>query len=172
MKISQHIDLLLTSLIVVLLVIFSFAAYSRLLILSFFVGPMRFSHWLSIIGTAYIAVAVVLFVVLMRSQNANRKRLLRFHIFGNLLFFALISLHFASQVSRPSIPDLGTGLAMYIAMGLQVATGFTQRFSPQSPLLSKLFNAKTNMFIHAGLVLVFFIVILFHVLHGFGIAPF
>ena len=169
MKISQHIDFLLAALIVVLIVFFSYAAYSHMMVLSFFVGPYRFSHWLTIIGTAYIAVAVPIFVFGVRSSNSGRAWLMRFHMYGNIVFFGLISMHFAAQVGRPTLPELGTGVAMYVAMALQIATGFTQRFRSQSPIYNRLVNAKTNMFIHAGLVLVFYAVILFHVLHGLRI---
>lgn len=171
LKISHHWDFLLAILIVIVIVILSFLTYNRTVILNFFVGPYRFSHWLSIIGTIYIAIANPLFVIFKRSFHANWPRLIRFHMFGNLMFFALISLHFAAQTGRPATnyPELGTGLAMFIAMALQVASGFTQRFRSQRPTFKKLFNAKTNKFIHASLVMAFYIVILFHVLHGLGI---
>lgn len=171
MRLSHHIDLLLATLIVVLVFFFSFATYSRMMTLNTVIGPYRFFHWLSIIGTIYIAIATPLFVVLKRSFHANWSRLIRFHIFGNLIFFALISIHFAVQIGRPAnnYPNLGTGLAMFVAMTLQVASGFTQRFRSQRRWCKKLINAKTNQFIHASLIIVFYIAIIFHVLHGLGI---
>ena len=171
MRISNHIDFLLATLIVVIAFFLSFAIYTRMMTLNSFMGPYRFSHWLSIIGTIYIALATPLFVVLKRVFHANWSRLFRFHMFGNLIFFALISMHFAVQVGRPAdrYPVLGTGLAMFVAMALQVASGFTQRFRSQGRWYEKLVNARANQFIHAGLVVVFYIVIVFHVLHGLGI---
>jgi hypothetical protein len=171
MKISHHLNFLLATLIVIVIVILSFLTYEHVLILNYRIGSYRFSHWLSIIGTIYIAIATPLFVILKRSFHTNWLQLTRFHIFGNLLFFALISLHFAAQMGRSatSFPELGTGLALFIAMALQVASGFTQRFRSQRASLQKLFNVQTNRFIHASLVMVFYLVIVFHVLHGFGI---
>ena len=166
MRISPHIDFLLAVLIVIVTISFSFATYMRWVGMSFFMGPLRFSHWLTIIGTSYIAIATPAFIILKRSYPQKMKELFRFHIFGNLVFFVLISIHFANQMGRPAtnFPDLGTGLALYIAMALQVASGFTQRFP-----FTKRINHKTNRFVHASLIMVFYIVILFHVLHGFGI---
>jgi hypothetical protein len=59
---------------------------------------------------------------------------------------------------------LGTGLAIYIAMTLEVVSGFAERF----PLIKQI-DHKTNKFIHASLVMVFFVVIIFHVLTALGI---
>jgi hypothetical protein len=170
MKIN-HLDLISAALIIVFTIFFSYLIYTRTFVLGFFVGPFRFSHWLSIIGTIYIAVATPLFVVLKRRKNANWIKLVRFHIFGNLLFFGFISLHYAAQMSRGiNSIDVGTGAAMYTAMALQVALGFTTRFRIQAAWYNKLFNTRTNRFIHASLVMVFYIVILFHVIHGLNIA--
>jgi hypothetical protein len=162
---NNYLDFLLAILIVSITVFFSIAAYMRWMGLSFFVGSLRFSHWLSIIGTIYIAIATPAFVILKRFHPQKMSNLYRFHIFGNLAFFTLISIHFASQMGRPvtAFPDLGTGLAMYIAMALQVASGFTQRFR-----FTERTSLKTNMFVHSSLVMVFYIVMVFHVLHGFG----
>jgi len=170
LKISHHVDFLLATTIIIITVILSFLTYNRTMILSFLISPFRFSHWLSIVGTVYIAAATPIFVILKRSPNANWLRLTRFHLFGNLIFFGLISIHFAAQLGRTgaNYPDLGTGLAMFVAMALQVTLGFTQRFRSQKAPFSKLFNFNTNKFIHASLVMVFYLVIVFHVLHGLG----
>lgn len=126
---------------------------------------MRFSHWLTIIGTSYIAIATPAFVLLKRFYPERMRRNIRFHIFGNLLLYTLISIHFAAQVGRPltAYPPLGMGLAMYIAMTLEVISGFAARF----PLIKQI-SFKTNRFIHAGLVLIFYMVIGFHVLDVLG----
>lgn len=161
----KHIDFLLALIIILIVASLSVTVYLHWLGLGFFLGQFRFSHWLTIIGASYIAIATSTFVVLKRVYPQKTKGLYRFHIFGNLLFFTLVSIHFASQMGRPeaNFPALGTGLAMYVAMTLQVASGFTQRFMSVNPHL------KINKFVHAGLIVVFFGVILFHVLHGLGI---
>lgn len=171
MKISHHIDFLIALSIVIIAVVFSLLTYQRIISVNFFIGPLRFSHWLSIIGTIGIAIATPLFTLLKRSFFPSWTKITRFHIFGNLIFFSLITIHFANQVARPasSFPELGTGLAMFVAMDLQIMLGFTQRFRSQRRLYKKLINLNTNKFIHASLVMVFYAVILFHVLHGLKI---
>jgi hypothetical protein len=157
--------------IVVAGVVLSFLVYDRVLRVNFFVGTLRFSHWLSIIGTIGIAVATPLFTLLKNSSYSTYLRMLRIHIFGNLVFFTFILFHFATQIARPAtnFPELGSGLALLIAMSIQVASGFTQRFRSSRPLYKRMFNPKTNKFVHASLVMVFYFAIIFHVLHGFGL---
>jgi hypothetical protein len=159
-------EFLLALLIVIVTAAFMVAAFMHWINACFFVGPLRFSHLLTIIGTSYIAIGTPAFVVLKRYYPLKFKGLLRYHIFGNLLFFMLISIHFAAQVSRPAAfyPTLATGLALYIAMTIEVISGFAERF----PLIKQI-NHKTNQFIHASLVMVFFLVILIHVLDVLGI---
>jgi hypothetical protein len=162
----KHSEFLLALLIVIVTALFMVAAFTHWINVSFFVGTLRFSHWLAIVGTTYIAIDTPAFVVLKRFNPEKYKGLLRYHIFGNLIFFGLISIHFASQLGRPSafFPTLGTGLALYIALTLEVLTGFAERF----PLIKQI-NHKTNQFVHASLVMVFFVVILIHVLDVLGI---
>jgi hypothetical protein len=71
--------------------------------------------------------------------------------------------------SPSSFPELGTGLAMIVAMSLQIGFGFAQRFGSLGRLGNRSFNVKTVKFVHASLVMVFYLIILFHVLHGFKI---
>ena len=87
-------------------------------------------------------------------------------MFGNLLAFMLISLHFASQISRPasSYPELGTGIVLYIAMVLLVGTGFLQRFQ-----LIPSIKPQSYRFIHVGSAVAFYLIIIVHILHGLAI---
>jgi hypothetical protein len=132
----------------------------------FLVGPFRLSHWFSWIGTIYIAVAVPTIAFLKKRFPEKYQALYRVHIFGNSMAFLLISLHFASQISRPagSYPPLGTGLVLYSAMVLLVGTGILQRFHL---LLSV--KPQTLRFLHIGSALAFYLTIVVHVLHGLGI---
>jgi hypothetical protein len=160
-------DFSLAIIIVLGAAFFASATYLHLITVSFFVGPLRLAHWFGIIGTIYIALATPLFVFMKKAYPKRTMGLYRFHILGSLLAFGLISIHFAAQIDRPAIsfPDLGTGLAMYIAMALQITTGFTQRF--RFKLVNRI-NLKTNMFIHASLIMPFYIIIILHTLHGLG----
>ena len=87
-------------------------------------------------------------------------------MFGNLFAFALISLHFTSEISRPIeyFPNLGTGLALYIALILLVVTGIFQRF----PLSLKT-KAQTYRFLHTGAAVTVYLIIVIHILHGLGV---
>jgi hypothetical protein len=164
MKIKNK-DFLLALLIIIVAVSFSIIVYLRWIGMGFFIGQFRLSHWLTIIGSSYIAIATPIFIILRRIYPQKTRILFRFHIFGNLVLFAFILIHFASQMGRPAtnFPELGTGLVMFIAMALQVTSGFTQRFFPINR------NPKTLKFIHASLIIIFYAAILFHVLHGLGI---
>ena len=57
-------EFLLALLIVIVTACFMLITHFHLITVSFFVGPLRFSHWLAIIGTSYIAIDTPAFVVL------------------------------------------------------------------------------------------------------------
>jgi uncharacterized membrane protein YidH (DUF202 family) len=130
------------------------------------IGPFRVMHWFVWIGTIYIALVVPTIAILKKRLPSKYVTLFRVHVFGNLLAFVLVSLHFASQISRPqtSFPQLGTGLALYIIMILLVATGFTHRFQ-----LIPQIKSQTRKFVHVGLTFSFYIIIGIHILHGLNI---
>ena len=127
------------------------------------IGPFRVMHWFVWIGTLYIAFVVPTIAILKKRFPNRYMTLFRVHVFGNLFAFLLVSLHFASQISRPSTsyPQLGTGLALYIIMILLVATGFAHRFE-----LIPQIKSQTRKFIHVGLTFSFYIIIGIHILHG------
>ena len=137
----------------------------RVIHFGYFVGPLRANHWFVLLGTFYVAITVPLIAKLKQKYSSKFLTLFRLHVFGNLLAFVLISLHFAGQVSRPAAfyPDLGTGLTLYIIMMFLVATGFTHRFN----LIPKI-KSQTRKYVHVGLSFSFYIVIIIHTLHGFG----
>jgi hypothetical protein len=131
----------------------------------YFVGPFRANHWFVWIGTLYVAFTVPIIAVSKKRYPSKFLALFRLHVFGNLLAFLLISLHFSGQIDRPAAfyPDLGTGLALYVIMILLVATGFTHRFQ-----LIPQIKSQTRRFVHIGLSFSFYIIIGIHVLHGLG----
>jgi hypothetical protein len=171
LNIKHHIDFLIAITIIVIAFILSIVVYGRILRVNFFVADLRFSHWLGIVGTIGIAIATPLYTILKHRYPVNYVKLTRFHIFGNLIFFTFILFHLATQLARPltNFPELGSGIAMFIAMSLEIISGFTQRFKSQRPFYRKLINPATNKFFHASLVMVFYAIIVFHVLHGLGI---
>jgi len=138
--------------------------YLRLFNLNFSVGPFRLTHWFTWIGTLFIAVYIPIYHVMKQKYPTKYITLTRIHVFGNLLSFMLITTHFAQQMSRSTLPDLGTGLVLYIVMPLLVLTGYLQRFR-----ISKSFKPQTNRVVHVALALTFYITIVVHILHGMGI---
>jgi hypothetical protein len=132
----------------------------------FFLGPFRLSHYFVWIGALYIALAVPIVASSKRKRPNMYKSFLRIHVFGNLIAFLLISLHFTGQIGRPAAfyPDLGTGLVLYIAMLLLVGTGFAQRFH----LIPRI-KPQTYRFVHTSLAVAFYLTIIVHILHGLGI---
>lgn len=143
-----------------------YAYFNRWFSFSYFIGPLRAIHYIAIAGTLYVAVSVPLIALLKRRYPQKYVALTKAHVFMNLFCFLLISLHFAGQLGRPAefYPELGTGLALYIAMVLQVLSGLIIRFSSRQSL-----KPLTSRSLHIGLALVFYIVIVIHFLHGFNI---
>ena len=152
--------LLIATVIVMLVVILHWVR------IGFFVGPFRLNHWFVWIGTIYVAIAVPVIAILKKRHPQRYGALFRTHVFGNLLAFMLISLHFASQIARPadSYPELGTGLALYVAMVLLVGTGFLQRFQ-----LIPSIKPQSYRLVHMGSAVAFYLIIIVHILNGLAI---
>ncbi|WNZ29801.1 MAG: hypothetical protein IAX21_02790 [Candidatus Bathyarchaeota archaeon] len=131
----------------------------------FIIGPYRFNHWLGWIGTIFIATYVPLFVLLKPKYIRRIRLLLGIHVVGNLIAYLLITIHFASQISRPAAfyPTLGTGVVQFIFLIILVTTGILQRFN----LLSN--YRKKWLFLHRSSVLALLMILLFHILHGLGL---
>ncbi len=154
----------LAVLLVLATAIASIGNYFRWWDLHFYIGPYYFHHWVGWAGGVYIAVFTPVYSVLKHRSPHHLRTLVKIHTFGNLIAFLLIAIHFTQQVGRPPefAPVLGTGLALFIIVALIVFTGFMNRFRLASALV------KTWRFIHVGLSLSFYIVLLIHVLHNVG----
>ena len=126
------------------------------------VGQNRLNHWLGWFGFLFILVHIPLFVTLKRKYVNKIRLFLGIHVLGNLLAYMLITIHFASQISRPAqfYPDLGTGLTLYTFMIVLVTTGFLQRFN----LLNRF--RRNWRFLHTSSVMALLVIILIHILHG------
>lgn len=159
-------ELLVSVLIIIITIVLLFAYYNRWFSLAYTVGPFRAIHYLAFAGTLYVAISVPIIAYFKRRYPQKYETLTKTHMFMNLIAFLLISLHFAGQIGRPasSYPELGTGLALYIAMILQVLTGLFYRFNGK-----RFLKPMTNRFLHIGLALVFYIVIIIHILHGLSV---
>jgi hypothetical protein len=164
-KIIRSVEFWAALSIIIVTIILTIADGLKWIHFGFFVGPFRLNHWFVWIGTLYIAFIVPIIAISKKQYPSKFLALFRLHVFGNLLAFLLISLHFSGQINRPAefYPDLGTGLALYIAMILLVATGFTHRFQ-----LIPQIKSQTRRFFHIGLSFSFYIIIVIHILHGLG----
>jgi hypothetical protein len=143
----------------------SFGTAYRWFDIRFRIGSYFFTHWLAWIGTVFIAVYTPLYYVVKRRQPSWLKTLIPTHMFGNIISFALISMHLAQQLTRPAQfpPDLGTGVALFIVMLTLVITGFLHRFRIITSLVP-----HQNRFLHISVTTAFYIVIIIHILQGIG----
>ncbi len=165
MNILKRLGLTVALFLVLVSLILMGLIYFDLVSTGFMVGSYRFHHWNVLIGTFYLAVVTPFFAVLKRSKPESLRNLFRVHVFGNLVAIMLISVHFASQLSRPLefYPDLGSGVGLFSAMGLLAFTGFFLRFRLTVGRMRRLVR-----WVHVLAVVSFYLVIVLHALHGFG----
>ncbi len=147
------------------IVVVSVGSYLRWWDLGLLVASLLLAHWLAYIATAYIAIFTPMYARLKRRSPGRFRTLLNIHVFGNLIAFLLISMHYAHHMGRPPefAPTIGTGLALYVILAIMVLTGLMQRFR-----LATRFQ-KTWRFVHVGLSLSFYIVVIMHILITLGI---
>ena len=125
------------------------------------VGRYTFTHWLVWIGAGYLAVTVPLYSVLKRVFKIQSPRLVAAHVFGNLVAFGMISVHFADRLGPLEVTArFGTGLVMYLVLTGIVTAGLIKHFST-SPKLQKYMT-----FIHRGLSLSLIIELPIHILRN------
>ncbi|MFO7797438.1 MAG: hypothetical protein R6W84_14940 [Promethearchaeia archaeon] len=134
----------------------------------FFLGALRFSHWMGIIGAGFIIVFIPLFYYLKRRYPKRYKILMNIHVYGFTTSFLFVSIHFAGQLSRPLqfYPDLGAGLALYIIVALIVGTGYLFRYFPFKSKNKKL-PPHFNRMLHVSLISGLYIVITVHIVLNF-----
>jgi hypothetical protein len=153
---------LLIVIVAMLLVIATWLGWFRLTAV---VWGQSVHHWFSFIGTGFIAIYLPIYAILKRRYPRSLKTLRPIHVYGNLLACAFISIHFSHHLTRPpqAFPDLGTGIVLYISLVILIITGFVLRFQ----LVNKGRNSWRWM--HTGIMLTFYLVIILHVLHGLGV---
>lgn len=133
--------------------------------LSMELGGESVHHWFSYIGAGFIGIYLPVYSLLKRRYPQSLKTLLPIHVFGNLLAFTAVSIHFSHHLTRPpqAFPDLGTGIALYFALVILVITGFVLRFR----FVQKSYHSWR--WLHTGIMLSFYLIIFLHVLHGLGV---
>ena len=164
-RLLRNTQFWLASVLLVITAVISVGNFERWWDWYFDLGYFSFTHWLVWFGAGYIAAFTPLYLYLKRSHKGNLGLLMKVHVFGNLIAFALISIHFTQQAGRPAQfpPVHSTGLILYIFTGAMVVTGFMQRFQLAGRLRT------TWRFVHASLSLSFYIVIVVHVLQSYDV---
>jgi len=125
-------------------------------------------HWLSWLGVGFIGLYLPAYSILKRRYQHKLTILNRIHVFGSLLSFAAIAVHFTHQLTRPpeAFPALGTGIALIVALTISAITGFVLRFK----LTGKWY--KPWRWFHTTVILSFYIIAIIHILHGARIPGF
>ncbi len=160
---SEFASVVALLLVTVLLMV---GTYLRWLPLNFAVGPYRFTHWLSWIGTLAIALLTPVFYVLRRRYPRRNPALTRLHIFSNLISFLFIAFHFAQQMSRSTHPEDRTGLTLFLLVTILVASGVLHKL--QILEARGRYPPHRNRFLHVSITTAFYIVVSIHVLHNLG----
>jgi hypothetical protein len=158
------------SLIVVAIVVVEAVIFLRIYRFPFvqytFLGATHsLTHWIGWIGTIYLFIASPALPIIKRKAPSRYKNTLGIHMIGNLIAVLLVSIHFAQQVTRPAtaFPQLGTGVVLYAAMILLVSTGLAR----YSGIIKH--HARRVNFLHASFTVMFYFVIIVHILHGISI---
>ena len=149
-------DLWVALVLILFTIYLSFLIYVNKQSFNFFVGPLRFYHWMSLVGGFWIAFATPVYYVLKHRRPKRIKALLRVHMFGNLLAFMLISTHFTYEII--SVSFIGTGTALFVTVLALVVTGLLQRFN-----IIKSFRGHVR-FIHVSMTTAFYLILIIHVL--------
>lgn len=154
---------LLAVIIVALIIVLMGGEYFHVFGLYGLFEQFDYHHWLSAIGTTYIAVVTPIYYLVKRRYSNHYKTLVNIHMVGNLLAVLLISIHFALEIGRPldEFPRLGTGVVLYAAVIALVGTGFLLRFRE-----AKKSGRKSIRFVHTAVTLTFYFIIFVHILHG------
>ncbi len=147
------------------LVILLFTAFLSALVIVdrkvfvFSFGPFPFTHWMSWIGGLWIAIVTPIYYIGKHRNPERYKAWIRFHLYGNLIAFMLISIHFTYWIT--SVSFIGTGLAVYVSVLTLVITGLLQRF-----LVMNNFR-KHIRFLHVSMTTAFYLILIIHILSRF-----
>ncbi len=153
---------------IIIIIIITILIFLDFIDTGFFLGSLRFSHWMGIIGALFIMFFAPLFYFMKRRFPKRYNILMNIHIFGFTTSFLFVSIHFAGQLSRPLqfYPDLGAGLALYIIVVVLVGTGYLFRYHPFKSKSGKI-SPHFNRALHVSLISGLYIVIIVHVVLNF-----
>lgn len=165
MKNKKNIELWFSLLLLFLTFVISVISYQYWYDLLFFIGSLFFVHWIGLIATIFIAILVPTYYILKRKKPKYIKKLLKIHVFGNLLSYLFISIHFSQNTGRLSqlFLRLEDGFIFFIVLSVLIVTGMIERFG-RKPNLSKYIKS-----IHRYGVFLFYLIMLIHTLQGFNL---
>lgn len=167
-RLLENKSFLVETIYFIIIVIITLFIFFDFIDTGFFLGPLRFSHWMGIFGAVFIMLFTPLFYYLKRRYPKQYRVLMNIHVLGFTTSFLLVSMHFAGQLSRPLqfYPDLGAGLALYIIVVILVSTGYIFRYHPIKSK-SGIISPHINRTLHLSLISGLYIVGIVHVLLNF-----
>ena len=142
--------------IIVLIISFSALALFDAHLFDFSIGFLSFNHWASWIGGLWIAFVTPIYYVIKQRRPLRIKALLRIHIFGNLVAFMLISVHFWYELA--TVTRIGIGMALFIALLILVVTGVLYRFNIWRS------SKKYLKYLHITMTTAFLLILIIHIL--------
>ena len=152
----RDLDLWVSIVIVLFTVFLSALTIVNRVSFSFLLGPLTFTHWLSLTGGLWIAFVTPVYYILKHRSTNKIKALMRIHVFGNLIAFMLISVHFTYWITFVSF--IGTGLALFVAVLTLVMTGLLQRFT----MIQR--SRRQMRFLHISMTTAFYLILTIHIL--------
>ena len=123
------------------------------------IDSLTITHLASYIGGFWIAIFTPIYFVLKRRSPRYIKSMLKIHVLGNLLAFALITTHYAHREVNSVF--LGTGIVLYIALISLVVTGIIQRF-----IFLRGFRNQIG-FVHTSMTTAFYLILIIHIIGTF-----
>lgn len=123
------------------------------------IDSLTITHLASYVGGFWIAIFTPIYFVLKRRSPRHLKSMLKIHVLGNLLAFALITTHYAHREVNSVF--LGTGIVLYIALISLVVTGIIQRFN-----FLRGFRNQIG-FVHTSMTTAFYLILIIHIIGTF-----
>ncbi|NHI92891.1 MAG: hypothetical protein EAX96_10350 [Candidatus Lokiarchaeota archaeon] len=164
LSLLKNLSFLIETIYIIIIIVITIMILLDIIDTGFFVGQLRFSHWMGIFGAIFMLVFPPIFYILKRRRPNQYKIWMNIHIFGFTTSFLLVSIHIGGQLSRPLpfYPDLGGGLALYIIVALLVATGYLQRYRPIRLKGKDKPQSHIHKSLHIGLLSGLYIVLIVH----------
>lgn len=123
------------------------------------IDSLTTTHLAGYIGAFWIAIFTPIYFVLKRRSPRHLKSMLKIHVVGNLLAFALITAHYAHREVNSVF--LGTGIVLYVALLSLVVTGIIKTFN-----VVKGFRSQVN-FVHTSMTTAFYLILIIHIIGTF-----